>query len=81
LALSATSPQALAQAPSYDFTYDGRLTDSTQKPYDGPVALSIAFFHQASGRAPVLVVTSGLGAVPLSNGIFQLRVTLDWRLH
>jgi hypothetical protein len=30
---------------TYDFSYSGRLIDSTGKPYDGPVALKASFYH------------------------------------
>jgi len=61
---------------TYDFVYAGRLTDSSGKPFDGPVALSITFYHDPSGAVPILTVTRDLMAVPLQQGVFQVKITL-----
>ena len=46
-------------------------------PYDGPVALKVAFFHGATDTAPVIEVTAGLEQVPLLEGIFQVQIQLS----
>ena len=67
---------AIAQS-TIDFVLSGRLTETSGKPVAGPVALEIAFFHDGQGSAPVLAVTNGFESVPLQEGIFQVRVTLN----
>lgn len=64
-------------AGTQDFTFSGRLTESTGKPIEGPVALAVKFYHVASGGTPVLSVTSGLEEVALQDGVFNIKLTLD----
>ncbi len=67
----------LAAQTNYDFSYTGRLVDSVGKPYSGPVALKVSFFHVAADGTPVLTVTNGLESVTLQEGIFQIKLTLS----
>lgn len=76
--LSVAAPETNVLAATYDFSYSGRLVDEKNgKPFDGPVALRVSFFHRASGGDPVLTVEEGLGAVPLQEGIFQVTLNLS----
>ncbi len=60
-----------------DFSYEGRLTDPEGKPFAGPIAMSLAFYHTAAGGVPVLTVTTGLAEVPLQEGLFQIKASLS----
>ncbi|MCX6117746.1 MAG: tail fiber domain-containing protein [Proteobacteria bacterium] len=64
-------------AATYDFSYSGRLVDNTGRPLDGPVALKASFFHSETGATSILDVTSGLTQVPLSEGVFQIKLSLS----
>ncbi|MCX6117682.1 MAG: hypothetical protein NT027_09085 [Proteobacteria bacterium] len=44
---------------TYDFSYSGRLVDSTGRPLEGPVALRASFFHSETGTTSILDVTTG----------------------
>ena len=71
------SPVAVA-SETYDFTYEGRITDTSGKPYQGTFALQIDFFHEAQGGDPVLTVTEGLENVPMTQaGLFQIKLSLN----
>ncbi len=66
-----------AQATTYDFSYSGRLVDDTGKPFDGPLALKVSFFHSPTSTSPVLEITAGLSNVSLQDGVFQITMALD----
>lgn len=61
---------------AFDFVWEGRLTKSSGAPLEGPVALTISFFHGPFDPQPVLAVSSGLEQVPLLDGIFQVKLAL-----
>ncbi len=61
----------------FEFVWEGRLTKETGAPVDGPVALTISFFHGPSDAEPVLSVSDGLSNVPLLEGIFQVKLRLS----
>ncbi len=61
----------------FDFSYSGRLVESDGKPYEGPVALKLSFFHSDSAPTAILEVTNGLSSVALTNGVFQVKISLD----
>ena len=67
----------VAQASTYDFSYSGRLVDDTGKPFDGPLALKVSFFHSSTGSTPVMEITAGLSNVALRDGVFQITMSLD----
>lgn len=69
-------PQRAASA-DFSFPIEGRLTEKNGKPVDGPVALSVGFFHRITGGSPVLTLTDHLEAVTLQEGIFLLDLTLS----
>jgi hypothetical protein len=66
-----------AQASAYDFSYSGRLVDDSGKPFDGPLALKVSFFHSSTTTSPVLEITAGLSNVSLQEGVFQITMALD----
>ena len=61
---------------AFDFVWEGRLTKASGAPLEGPVALTISFFHGPFDPQPVLAVSSGLDQVPLLDGIFQVKLAL-----
>jgi len=71
----AWSPSASAEAV-YEFSYSGRITESSGKPVNGSVALKASFYHDAAGQYPVLVVTDGMQALSLQQGIFQFTLQI-----
>jgi hypothetical protein len=77
ISIFAPDKAATAAASAYDFSYSGRVVDKTGKPFEGPIALKVSFFHSASSNSSVLDITSGLSNVALSDGIFQITMALD----
>lgn len=75
--LSVVSGAAQAADVAYKFSYNGRLISTNGNPVEGPVALSVSFYHTAEGGSPVLTVTEGLTAVPLQEGVFQISLLLS----
>jgi hypothetical protein len=74
--------QSRAFAASFELPITGRITEESGKPVDGPVELSISFFHSEKDGAALLTVTDGLASVPLQEGIFQVIVGIssaDWQ--
>ena len=71
------SSSASAAGGTYEFSYSGRLTELNGKPLAGPASLRVSFFNVASGGSPIFSITSGLETVPLSDGLFTIRIPLS----
>ena len=68
---------ASAQADTnFEFSYSGRITETSGRPISGPVALRVRFYHDKDGQAPILTVTEGLQSVTLQQGVFQFSLQI-----
>ncbi len=74
--LAALFVSSHARADAFDIFYNGRLRESpTAKPVDGPVDLELHFY--AGGSTAVELVPAKIVAdVPLSEGVFAVRLPL-----
>ncbi len=61
----------------FDFSYSGRLVEADGKPTKDPFALKISFYHTESAPSPILEVNDWLTSVPLTDGVFQIKLALD----
>ena len=68
-------PQTL-MADQLSIYYGGRLTNPSGVPVKGPVALQASFFHTETGGTAVGGVVVNFGTVTLTDGIFQIDISL-----
>jgi hypothetical protein len=68
-------PQTL-MADQLSIYYGGRLTNPSGVPVKGPVALQASFFHTETGGTAVGGIVVNFGTVTLTDGIFQIDISL-----
>jgi len=65
-----------AQAFALDFGYSGRLTDVSGQPLNGPVELTIRFYHDPQ-NSDLVGPTLKIPGVELVDGVFQVALNVD----
>src|SRR5688572_17215653 len=77
LALALGGVSEPAQAEPYALSWGGRITDGLGKPLAGPVDIHVGFYRAETGGAALAAGPLVFSAVPLTNGVFSLKLTLD----